>query len=252
MRIELGAVAAVFGQLAGGQGQAAHVGQGVGAALGGGAVVVFAGRGAQRVDGGVDDGGGLMAEPAGQPHPAGAVRAQGEGPVAGGAFVGGFEVFAPLLLGQLGGDVVEDPVGGHLQRGWFQHDAFGVEQHLLGFGLHGGAVFGQAGHRFGDHPGLLLVDRARVKRGGGRRARAVQRGGQRQHLAGRVEGDPKLVAQPHRRRGGTLTAGQIAAVDLTDHLEAAGGDGLLGGPQPEQARRTIRCPTATRPRDHIS
>ena len=51
---DLGGVAAVLGQLAGAQGESAHVGEGVVAALPGRAGVVGAGGCAQRVDGGAE------------------------------------------------------------------------------------------------------------------------------------------------------------------------------------------------------
>ena len=98
----------MVGQLTGAQGEAAHVGEGVVAALPGAALVVGAGGCAEGVDGGAQQRGGFRVEGGGEAQPAVGLLGDGEVPVAGRPGGLGVECGAGGGVGDVGGDVVED------------------------------------------------------------------------------------------------------------------------------------------------
>jgi hypothetical protein len=105
-----GPVAAVVGQLPTLQGEPAYRAESVSASLTGSALVAVAGGRAQRVDRGTDDRGGLDVQAAGQPYQPVGLVGQRHVPAGLGARLGGDQRLQLGLLGQVGGDMGQNPL----------------------------------------------------------------------------------------------------------------------------------------------
>ena len=179
-----GLFAPVLGQLVGGQGQGADVGERVGAALAGGAVIVGVGGAAQGFHRGVDDCGGFRAEDAGQAGAAGAIGGQGEKPVPGGAFLRPSNRLRSCSLGRLRVGLAQVVIGGRFQPVSVEGGGQ-LKQCVLhpGFDLRAGSASSVTHRPITAACASLTVPAAQRCRGG-RAGGVVQHGGGRLHFAG--------------------------------------------------------------------